>query len=73
MSIEELLQKSADELEQMSSAQLKEYFAPYLVYIKPPLESEAKEKKSKQLNLITANKKAINMVEEMAKKLGIKP
>ena len=47
MTIEHLLEISADELEKMSDAQLMEFFQPYLQYVRP--ETGAVKRESKAL------------------------
>jgi hypothetical protein len=36
MTIETLLESTPEELEKMSDDQLREFFAPYLVFVRPP-------------------------------------
>lgn len=42
MTVNELLEKSANELEKMSDAELNTYFAPYLKAVRPSEELKAK-------------------------------
>jgi len=47
MTIELLLEMSADELEKMTDAQLLEFFAPYLIHVRPETGSIKREATSK--------------------------
>jgi hypothetical protein len=78
MTIEELLECDAETLEKMTDEQLKEFFAPYLVWVKPgdgPKQGNLKldaasagAKKVKGATLYNAN---LEKARELAKKLGI--
>jgi len=81
MSIEELLGMSASQLESMSDAQLKAYFAPYLMFIQP--EKKDREDGQKKFNLDSPSKrvpsnnafrnadKAMETARRLAKQLGV--
>ena len=78
MSIEELLDLSACELREMSDEQLREYFAPYLEFIRPieKKKDEEKEgmkiKKSSGSNAYREAEKGMELAQRLAKQLGIK-
>ena len=72
MTIEQLLECSADELEKMTDKQLMDFFAPYLIYVKPDKTKPKQETKlsrpTKYQPTYNAN---IEKARAMAKQLGI--
>jgi len=81
MSIEELLGMSATQLESLTDAQLRAYFAPYLVFIQP--EKRDREDGQKKFSLDAPSKrmpsnnafrnadKAMETARRLAKQLGV--
>jgi hypothetical protein len=74
MTIEKLLQCSADQLEAMSDVELQKYFEPYLKFTRPELveKPEAKEHRRQSFNEEDYQKKLKrDKARAMAKQLGI--
>jgi len=80
MSIEELLGMSANQLEALTDAQLRTYFAPYLMFIQPEKREENGQKKfsldNPQRRVPSNNAfrnadKAMETARRLAKQLGV--
>lgn len=70
MTLEQLLNSSADELEKLTDKQLEDFFAPYFKVTRPELAEKPEQNKPRTYTpnpMEEKRKKAI----EMAKKLGI--
>lgn len=73
MTLEKLLGMSANELESMTEAQLKEYFSPYLKYTRPELAAQQQQKiKSNFSPKQNERKQVMNMLKLFESKFGEK-
>lgn len=71
MTLEELLGKSASEMEALTTQELNEFFAPYLQYTRPELANKSSSTK-KPVNYAAAEKQAKkDKTNEILKQLGI--
>lgn len=84
MTIEKLLESTPEELEKMSDDQLREFFAPYLVFVRPLSTEDSKKEHSlsnchQSTSLKTDIKKKhkpnldsqMELLEELARKKGL--
>jgi hypothetical protein len=73
MDIKTLLSKDSIELEKLTTKELVEYFAPYMVFIKPIKDEEKTDRpKAQRFDINNEARKSLDMAQKLAQQLGIK-